>query len=342
MKLSNNRVLTSIVGLALILGIAGLGFAGGGAQAQSAAEGPRVIGISKIVAHPALDAVEQGIQDELAELGFELSYDLQNANGEAGTAASIASKFQADQVALAVGIATPTAQALVNNLRGIPVIYSAVTDPIGAGLVEFADRGTEFVTGISDLTPVKEQIELLLRLQPSIRRVGHVYSSGEANAVALADLAKEAVESLGLEFVGSTVANSAEVRTAAQSIVNRVDAYYVSTDNTVVSAMNALLEVAANGGKAVMSADPSSAENGGVLAAWGFDYYKMGRATGRLIARILNGEEPASIGVQYLTDPSDVNLVLNLDVAQELGISIPQDLLDSAAVLIRNGELVQQ
>ncbi|NCN05489.1 MAG: ABC transporter substrate-binding protein [Spirochaetales bacterium] len=327
----------------MFLTLATVIFAGGGAQTTTQASGSRVIGISKIVAHPALDAVEQGIQDELTELGFtDLTYDLQNANGEASTAASIASKFQADRVALAIGIATPTAQALVNNLRGIPVIYSAVTDPIGAGLVESEDRGGEFVTGISDLTPVKEQLELLVRLQPSIRRIGHVYSSGEANAVALADLAKAAAEELGLEFIGSTVANSAEVRTAAQSIVNRVDAYYVSTDNTVVSAMNALLEVAANGGKPVMSADPSSAEDGGVLAAWGFDYYKMGRATGRLVSRILNGEAPASIGVQYLTDPNDVNLVLNLDVAKELGISVPQDLLDSASVLIRNGQLVQQ
>ena len=316
-------------------------FAGGGQAAQQPA-GRDVIGISKIVAHPALDAVEQGIQDELAALGFDLAFDLQNANGDPNTAASIAAKFRSDRVRVAVGIATPTAQALVNAITDIPVIYSAVTDPLAAGLVERADRGGPNVTGISDLTPVKEQLQLLVQLQPSIRTIGHVFSSGEANAVRLAELAEQAAKDLGLNFVTATVANSAEVRTAAQSIVNRVDAFYVSTDNTVVSALNALVEVATGAGKPVMSADPSSAEEGGVLAAWGFDYYKMGRATGRLIAEILRGASTESFGIQYMTDPSDVNLLINMDVAARLGITVPQGLKAQAATIVEGGQVIRQ
>lgn len=335
----NTKDFGRIASIVLLAFFASFSVFAGGAQVSSA---ETVIGISKIVAHPALDAVEQGIQDELAALGVDARYDLQNANGDLNTAASIANKFRSDRVTLAVGIATPTAQALVNSLTDIPVIYTAVTDPVGAGLVPSQDRGGKNVTGYSDLTPVKDQLALLVRLDPSIKTIGHVYSSGEANAVALAELAEDAARELGLGFVAATVANSSEVRTATQSIAERVDAFYVSTDNTVVSALNALTAVANAAGKPVMSADPSSAEEIGVLAAWGFDYYKMGRATGRMINQILGGASPESIGVQYMTDPSDVDLLVNLDVAASLGINVPADIRQVAATLIENGQVKKQ
>jgi putative ABC transport system substrate-binding protein len=300
------------------------------------------IGISKFVAHPALDAVEQGIMDQLTELGYEdISYDLQNANAEGTTANQIASKFKADRVDVAVGIATPTAQALVNTLDDIPVVFSAVTDPVEAGLVESFDEGGENVTGYSDMTPVREQISFLNDLV-GLDALGHVYSSGEANAVTLADMAREACTELGIEFVEATVTNSAEVRQATQSIINRVDGIYVSTDNTVVSALSSLTDVALRNDVPVMSADPSSAEIYGVLAAWGFDYYKHGRATGRLVHRILEGEEPASIPTQFMTDPSDVTLLINLDVAEQLGVSFPQDVRENANLVVQDGELTEQ
>lgn len=297
-----------------------------------------VIGISKIVAHPALDAVEQGIQDELADLGYELEYDLQNANGEVSTAASIANKFKSEGVVVAIGIATPTAQALANTLDDIVVIYSAVTDPVDAGLVDSYNRGGKNITGVSDMTPVREQIEMLNRIK-KIRRLGHVYTSSEANAVRLAEMAKEACADLGIEFVEATVTNSAEVKQATQTIINRVDGIYVSTDNTVVSALSALTEVAMENGVPVMSADPSSAEKFDVLAAWGFDYYKMGRATGRLVAEILEGAEPKDIPTRFMTDPSDIDLLINLDVAKKLGLTFPRDILNNASKTVENGQL---
>ncbi len=298
------------------------------------------IGISKIVAHPALDAVEQGIQDELEELGYGgVTYDLQNANGDMNAAASIANKFRADRVNVAVGIATPTSQALVQALTEIPVVFTAVTDPVDAGLVaELDNEPSSNVTGYSDMTPVREQIQMMVDLG-GVNRIGHVYSSGEANAVTLAEMAAEVCEDLGVEFLTSTVTNSAEVRQATQSIADRVDAIYVSTDNTVVSALSSLTDVAAANGIPVVTADPSSAEDYDVLAAYGFDYYTMGRATGALVKRVLEGENPGSIPVQFLTDAEDLILHLNLDVAEELGIELADAALEQADQVVENGEL---
>ncbi len=313
-----------------------------GAFAAGSVEEQTTIGISKIVAHPALDAAEQGIKDELTALGYtDIVYDVQSANGDMTAARSIASKFKADNVTLAVGIATPTAQALVNAISDIPVVYTLVTDPVGAELVPSLAGGGGNVTGFSDLTPVREQLELLAQFG-DISALGHVYSSGEANAVVLAEMAEQVCRELGIEFVPATVTNTAEVRQATQAIIDRVDVVYVSTDNTVVSALNSLVAVATEAGVPVMSADPSSAEEQGVLAAYGFDYYIMGRATGRLIAEILEGADPNEIPVQYLTDADDLVLHINLDVAEELGIELPASLIARAGKIVENGVLRQQ
>ncbi len=298
------------------------------------AAGSNVIGISKIVAHPALDDIERGIMDELTELGYDdLEYDLQNANGEMTTAASIANKFKADRVRLAVGIATPTAQALVNAIDDIPVVYAAVTNPVEAGLVPSFDAGFENVTGSSDLTPIRAQFELIASLS-EVDAVGHVYSSGEANAVIGAEMARDQAAAMGIEFVESTVTNSSEVRSATQAIVDRVDAIYVSTDNTVVSALSALTEIAFEAGVPVISADPTSAMDNPVVAALGFNYYKFGRATGRLIAEILDGADPAAIPTLFMTDPSDLDLVINREVADALDLDVPAEVLAKASTVL--------
>lgn len=330
-----SRVVNVLVGFVLSVGVTFSVFSSG-AQEEGEAES-NVIGISKIVAHPALDDIEQGIIDELTDLGFtELEYDLQNANGDMSTASSIATKFRNDRVRLAVGIATPTAQALANAIDDIPVVFAAVTDPVGAGLIDSTDAGEANITGSSDLTPVEAQFDLMEELA-DVDTLGHIYAGGESNAVALAELAREASEGRGIEFVETTVVNSSEVRSATQSIIDRVDAIYVSNDNTVVSALSALTEVATAAGVPVISADTTSAEDGGVLAALGFNYYKFGRATGRLIADILEGADPATIPTLFLEDPSDLDLLINLDVAADLGITVPDSVLEDASIVIEDG-----
>ncbi len=310
------------------------------AAAPVAAAEPILIGISKIVSHPALDAIERGIQEVVTGEFPDARFDLQNANGEISTASSIAQKFKSQKVTLAIGIATPTAQALVNAIKDRPVIFSAVTDPVGAGLIASLEKGEPTVTGISDMTPVRAQIELLNRLTP-IRTLGHVYTSSEANAVSLAAIARQVCQEMGITFVETTVSNSAEVKQAVQTIAGRVDGIYISNDNTVVSALAAVADVAKKHRIPVMSADPSSAEATPVLAAWGFDYYKMGRATGRLVVRILKGEKPEAIPTLFMTEASDVDLLINLDVAGELGLTVPDDVLATATTIIEDGQLIK-
>lgn len=300
------------------------------------------IGISKIIAHPALDAIEQGIEDGLAELGVtNVSFDKQNANGDISAASSIAQKFKTDGVDLAVGIATPTAQALANAITDFPVVFSAVTEPIEAGLVASYDAGLNNITGISDLTPVREQIQLLQDIA-GIKTLGMVYTSGEANAVLLAEKAEEVCEELGIEFVPSAVTNTSEVKQAAQAIAGRVDGFYVSNDNTVVSALPSLADVAMQAGVPIMSADTTSAEGSEVMLAWGFNYYKLGKATAEMIKEILDGKDPADIPVGFMTDPEDIDLRIDLDTAKKLGISISDEIISKASVIIRDGQTITQ
>jgi putative ABC transport system substrate-binding protein len=309
-----------------------------GAQ-EEVGDQPVKIGVSKIITHPALDAVEQGLQDVLNEAGVNAVFDLQNANGDSATVSSISQKFRADRVDIAVGIATPTAQSLANTITDVPVIYSAVTDPVDAGLVDSYEKGLNNVTGVSDMTPVEAQIQMLKDIT-GMKKLGHVYSSSEANAVLIKETAEKAAEKLGIEFIATAVANTSEVKSAAQALMNKVDALYVSTDNTVVSAMPSLVDVANQFGVPVLTADPTSSAAKGidVLIAWGFDYYKIGRATGRLIKDILDGADPADIGTVFMTDPADIELWVNLDIADKLGITVPKDIVDNATVVIENGE----
>jgi len=302
---------------------------------------PVLIGISKIVSHPALDAVVQGVQDELKAAKVNATFDIQNANGDISTAASIANKFQSEKVDLAIGVATPTAQALVNTMKNTPIVFSAVTDPVKAGLVGSLKKGDKYVTGVSDMTPVRQQIEMLMKIK-KVKRLGHIYTSSEENAVVLAAIVKQVCKDLKIEFVETTVTKSSEVKQATQAIIRRVDALYISTDNTVVSAMSAVAEVAMKNKVPIMSADPSSSEAYDVLASWGFDYYKMGRATGKLVNEILKGKKPEQIPTRFMTQASDVDLLVNLDVAKKLGLTIPKEIVKSAKTIRENGKLTKK
>ena len=296
------------------------------------------IGIAKFVSHPALDDLEKGVMDELKATVPGVRFDLQNANADMATAAQIARKFKTDRVDVAVGIATPTAQALASAIKDLPVVFCAVTDPIAAGLVPSYSGGGKNVTGTSDMTPVTAQLDLLGQLKP-VRRLGHVYNAGEANSVKLAEMVRDYCKSKGITLVESTVANSAEVRSAVLSIADRIDGLYLGNDNTVFSAVTAVADVCLQKKIPLVTADPTSAETVPVLAALGFDYYQMGRATGRLVARILKGEKPGSIPTYFPTAPAEKSTVLNMDVAAQLGLSPSAALQSQATVIIRNGQV---
>ncbi len=330
-----------LLALSLILLLGFSVFAGGAGESAQAADGEEtyLIGVSKLMSHAALDAVEEGMQDYLATTGLNVRYDFQNANGDISTSATIAQLFKDEGVDIAVGIATPTAQALTNVFTDVPVIFAAVTDPVDAGLVPTLEGNDTNVCGVSDLSPVESQIKLLMDITGA-KTIGNIYASGEANGVALRNMAKEAVEKLGGTFVDAAITNSSEVMMAAQSIIDRVDAIYIATDNAVISALSAVDQVCSNAGKPLFSSDPSGVSGLDCLIAWGFNYYSIGVATGQAIESIINGTPAGSIGTVMLTDPADFELWFNLDTAEKLGIEIPQEYLDMAAVIIQDGEQI--
>ena len=295
------------------------------AQGSGEEDGTLRIGISKLMAHPALDDIERGIIDYLEENGIDAEYDIQNANGDISTAASIANVFSTEGVDIAIGIATPTAQALANAFEDIPVVFATVTDVEAAGLA-----GLDNVAGTSDEVPIREHFSLIERLAGA-RSIGMVYTSGEANGISSMKKMKAVCEENGVQLVTAAVSNSAEVRMAALSIADRVDAMYVATDNTVISAIASLSEVCMDSGIPLFSADTTSSFGTDVMVAGGFDYYRSGRQTGEIVSRILSGESPASIGTVLLTD---LELYINTEAADELGITIPEDMLAEAAYVI--------
>ncbi len=299
------------------------------AQASHESDGRLAIGISKLMAHPALDSIEQGIKDHLADCGIEAVFETQNANGEISTASSIAQLFRTEGKDIVVGIATPTAQALANTFSDRPVVFATVTDPEAAGL-----SGLGNVCGTSDMVPIEEHLRLIEEVTGA-ERIGMVYTSAEANGITLMEAMKAACEERGIELIAASVSNSSEVRMAAQSIIDRVDAVYVSTDNTVISAIPALSDVAKEAGVPLFSADTTSSFGTDVLLAGGFDYYQSGRLTGEVIERLLKGESAKDIGTLYL---ESLEIYINLDVAKELGITIPEDLILSAAFVIEDGK----
>lgn len=295
-----------------------------------AAEGVVKIGITQIVEHPALDVARQGFVDELAEHGYDDSrvvYDLQNAQGDFATAQAIAEKFAHGSVDLILAIATPTAQATANVTQTIPILITAVTDPVAAELVQSIQVPGTNVTGTSDLTPVAKQLELLTVIAPETRRVGVMYNPGETNSLVQLDLAREAAESLALQLIEVPVSNSSGVYQSAQSLMGRVDAIYVPTDNTVVSALESVVAVAESAKLPLIVGETDSVKRG-ALATVSIDYYSLGRQTGKMALEVLEkGCDPATMPIQYL---QDVQLVLNLDAARRMGITLPQELVEKA------------
>ncbi|MFA5514385.1 MAG: ABC transporter substrate-binding protein [Sphaerochaetaceae bacterium] len=300
------------------------------------------IGISKIVVHPALDAIEKGMRDYLDEMGIVATYDVQSANGDVTAAMQIAQKFKSDNVDLALGIATPTTQALANTLKTTPIIFGGITDPLEAAIVPTYEPNDGNVGGISDLSPVYEQIKLFSELTKA-KRIGIVFSSGEANGVQLRNLVEEATKKLNLEFVEAGITNSSEVKSALLSITKRIDGLYIGTDNTVVSAIASINEVTSKENIPFFTADPTSAENLDFFMVWGFDYYKHGRKAGEAAYQVLSKQKTAGeIGTVFTTDPKEFELWFNLDVAEKLNITIPQKLLESASVLIKDNKKIVQ
>ncbi len=303
---------------------------GEGDEATSEGDESVTIGINQLVEHPSLDAAREGFMQAFADNGYtegdNVTFDVQNAQGDQSTATSIANKFASDGVDLVLAIATPAAQATAQAITDIPVLITAVTEPVEAGLVESWEAPGSNVTGTSDLNPVADQLSLIPEIAPDAKTVGIVYSSGEVNSEVQVELAQEAADELGLELELATVSNKSEVLQAAQSLAGNVDAFYVPTDNTIVDALESMIQVAEESQIPLIVGEGDSVERGG-LATWGINYEKLGYQTGEMAIKILEGENPAEMPVETL---EDIELSINVSAAERMGVDIPQELLDQA------------
>ena len=290
------------------------------------------IGISQFVEHPALDAAREGFIEGLAEEGFteeEVEFIEQNAQADFATAQSIAQKFRTQGLDMILAIATPNAQASANIIKDTPVMFTAVTDPVAAGIVDSMETPGANITGTTDMNPVGEQLELIKEFIPDVSDVGILYNPGEVNSVVQVDIAKAKAEEMGIELHEATVSNSSEVSLAASSLVDDVDAIYVPTDNIIVSALPSVLNITNSNNIPVFASENGQVEQG-AIATLGIDYKLLGIQTGKMAARVLNGEETASMSVE---SSDQLKLYLNKTAAEDIGLEIPQSVLDRADVV---------
>jgi putative ABC transport system substrate-binding protein len=293
------------------------------------------VSVTAIVEHPALDAARDGVRDELKAAGFEagknLKFEYQSAQGNNGTAAQIARKYIGARPDVIVAIATPSAQAVVAATRDVPVVYSAVTDPVAAKLVKGWEANGGNVTGVSDMSPLDKHLALIKQVVPTAKRVGVIYSPGEANSVAIVAALKKAAAGMGLEIVEAAAARTVDVPTAAQSLIGKADVIYAPTDNNVMSAFEGIVKVAQQAKRPVVSADTDTVKRGAV-AALGLNYYDLGRQTGKLVVRILNGEAPGSMASQ-VSDTFELHV--NPEAARRQGVTLSDELMKTAKVVAK-------
>jgi putative ABC transport system substrate-binding protein len=298
------------------------------------------IGVTQIVSHPALDGDAKGFEKALADAGFKeganVTYDRQNAQGDMANAQTIAQKFLDAKVDMVHSIATPTSQAVVKTIKNIPVVFSSVTDPVDAGLVpKTSPAGTKSgtnVTGVSDRWPVHLQFQMYTKFIPKAKKWGTIYNAGDANSVVHIKEMKESAKKLGLELIEATISTSAETMQAAQSLAGKgVQAINITSDNTAVSAFEAIVKVCNEKKIPLFAGDVDSVPRG-AIAAYGLDYFLIGESAGKKAVQILKGKKPGEIP----WGPAEkFSLVVSEKAAKAQGMVIPPDLLKKANKVIK-------
>lgn len=288
------------------------------------------ISIAQIVEHPSLDLVRQGILESLEKAGLKKGAKIEylNAQGNMVTLGQIAKKILSEQPDAAIAIGTPAAQALINKNNSIPVVFSPITDPVGAKLVTSIDRPGGIATGSSDRSPVVKQLELIQEIVPNVKKIAILYNAGEANSRTLVDDFKEACRKFDLIPVEGVVQNSAGVLAAASSV--QADVIYVPTDNTVVSAIEAVIRAGVQRKIPVITAEGESVAKG-ALASLAVDYYQLGLATGQMLVDILQHKsKPSEMPVKFA---EHFKLHINSDFANKYGVTLKKELLQKAEVV---------
>lgn len=300
----------------------------GAAQAE-----PVTVAVTSIVDHPALNAVRDGVKDGLAKAGYgddKVKIVFESAQGQPATAVQIARQFVGQKPAAIVAISTPSAQAAASATKDIPVVFSAVTDPVGAQLVKALDKPGANVTGVSDMSPIGDQVALIKEMTPEAKRIGVLYNPGEPNSVTSVKMLKDAAAKFGMTIVEGPATKSADVQAAARSLIGKVDAVYVPTDNTIVSAFESAVG-ALQAAKVPLYAGDTDSVPRGALAALGFNYRQVGVQTGEVVARILKGEKAGEIPVVFA---AGTDLYLNKKAAAAIGLALSDALVKRATKVV--------
>ena len=294
---------------------------GGGSGSQGQGGGSRKIGVLQLTEHPALDASNKGFVDALDEAGITYNIDQQNAQNDQSACQTIAHKLVNDGNDLILAIATPAAQAVAGATDEIPIVGTAITDFASAGLVQSNDKPGKNVTGSSDLTPVADQFDLLVKLLPQAKTVGVLYCTAESNSDVQVKLADQAAANHGLKLVRYSVSSSNEIQQVVESMVGKVDVVYTPTDNTIAAGMTTVTMIANDNKLPTICGEEGMVDNGG-LATYGINYEELGKLAGQMAVRILKGEsKPADMAIEHL-DASKCTLKTNEETAKKLGIDL--------------------
>lgn len=302
------------------------------------AQDMKKVAISTIVEVPALVEIKDGVLEGLAEEGFvegeNLEVDYQNANGNMPTQQQIAKKFVGDNPDVIVPITTPTSQAVIATTDTIPVVFTAVTDPLKAKLIpQFAKPGAN-VTGVSDAAPIKHQMDLIQELVPGIKTIGFIYNPGLDNALADLEVLTAEAEARGIEVLESAAPTTNEVLLAARKLIGKVDAVYIPNDTTVVAALESIVKIGEDVDMPIFAGETGAVPRG-AIASVGLDYAAVGRITGQMAARVLKGEKPGEIDAVVAHEAlTDFEVSVNKKAAAAMGVEIPQAVLDRATEVI--------
>ena len=322
------------LGVATVLAAGVFASCGGSQQAGSSSGKTYKIGVVQLVEHNALDAANKGFVDGLKERGYEqgknVEFDQQNAQADQSNLQNIAQRFVSGKMDLICAIATPAAQTVANATKYIPIFCTAITDYVGAKLAASNEKPGGNITGTSDMNPIKEQIDLLLKIKPDAKTIGTIYCSSEVNSEVQIKAMQEYAESKGLTVKVATISTVNDLQQAAQSLVGSVDAFYEPTDNIVASAMPTLVAITDPAKIPVICAEPNMVKAGG-LATYGIDYYKLGVQTGHMAADILEGKsKPADMSIEMA---KDLKVTVNKADAARLGLTLPEDVLKDADIV---------
>ena len=332
-SLKNSKIKALAAGLMLTLALGVMGCGGDKKEAPKKAEKVNV-GIVQLVEHAALDAANKGFVEGLASKGYKegqnITYDRQNAQADQSNLQNIAHRFVNNKVNLICAIATPAAQTVANVTSDIPIVATAVTDYKTAKLVKDNAKPGTNVTGTTDMNPVEQQLDLLLKLVPNAKSVGTIYCSSEVNSQLQIEILKKAAAAKGVTVKEATVSNVNDIQQAARSLVGKVQAIYVPTDNVLASAMPTLVSVTEEAKLPVICGEGGMVKAGG-LATLGVDYYKLGFQAGEMAADILSGKsKPADMAIQA---QKEFKAMVNLKEAEKIGLKVPEDVLKGAELV---------